>query len=72
MHNLRVGQRGCSHGQQRAAQAVAGSVSRDAAKFYPSDAALASWMAQADRGLTQVVCAWRDSCKGTPLGPHSH
>jgi DNA polymerase-3 subunit alpha len=27
----------------------------DAAKFYPSDAALASWMAQADRGLAQVV-----------------
>ncbi len=27
----------------------------EAAKFYPSDAALASWMAQADRGLVQVV-----------------
>ena len=27
----------------------------DAAKFYPTDAALASWMAQADRGLAQVV-----------------
>jgi DNA polymerase-3 subunit alpha len=25
------------------------------AKFYPSDAALASWMAQADKGLAQVV-----------------
>lgn len=25
------------------------------AKFYPSDAALASWMAQADRGLAQVI-----------------
>ena len=27
----------------------------DAAKFYPTDAALASWMAQADKGLAQVV-----------------
>jgi DNA polymerase-3 subunit alpha len=27
----------------------------EAAKFYPTDAALASWMAQADRGLVQVV-----------------
>jgi DNA polymerase III subunit alpha len=25
------------------------------AKFFPSDAALASWMAQADKGLAQVV-----------------
>jgi DNA polymerase-3 subunit alpha len=25
------------------------------AKFFPSDAALASWMAQADRGLAQIV-----------------
>jgi DNA polymerase-3 subunit alpha len=27
----------------------------ESARFYPSDAALASWMAQADRGLAQVV-----------------
>ncbi|MGH8830612.1 MAG: hypothetical protein ACREXV_05925, partial [Polaromonas sp.] len=27
----------------------------DAAKFFPSDAALASWMAQADKGLAQIV-----------------
>ena len=27
----------------------------DEAKFFPSDAALASWMAQADRGLAQIV-----------------
>ncbi len=27
----------------------------DAARFYPTDAALASWMAQADRGLAQIV-----------------
>ena len=27
----------------------------EAARFYPSDAALASWMAQADKGLAQVV-----------------
>jgi DNA polymerase-3 subunit alpha len=27
----------------------------DEAKFFPSDAALASWMAQADQGLAQVV-----------------
>jgi DNA polymerase-3 subunit alpha len=27
----------------------------EAARFYPSDAALASWMAQAERGLVQVV-----------------
>ncbi len=27
----------------------------EAAKFFPTDAALASWMAQADRGLVQIV-----------------
>ena len=27
----------------------------DEAKFFPSDAALASWMAQADQGQTQIV-----------------
>ncbi|MDO9401873.1 MAG: DNA polymerase III subunit alpha [Polaromonas sp.] len=27
----------------------------DAAKFFPTDAALASWMAQADQGLAQIV-----------------
>ena len=27
----------------------------DAARFFPSDAALASWMAQADQGLAQIV-----------------
>ena len=27
----------------------------EAARFYPSDAALASWMAQADQGLAQIV-----------------
>ncbi len=27
----------------------------EAAKFFPTDAALASWMAQADRGLAQIV-----------------
>ena len=27
----------------------------DAAKFFPTDAALASWMAQADQGQAQIV-----------------
>ena len=27
----------------------------DAAKFFPTDAALASWMAQADKGLAKIV-----------------
>ena len=27
----------------------------DAARFYPTDAALASWMAQADQGLASIV-----------------
>ena len=27
----------------------------EAAKFFPTDAALASWMAQADQGLAQIV-----------------
>jgi DNA polymerase III subunit alpha len=27
----------------------------EAAKFFPSDAALASWMAQADQGAAQIV-----------------
>jgi DNA polymerase-3 subunit alpha len=27
----------------------------DAAKFFPTDAALASWMAQADQGRAQIV-----------------
>jgi DNA polymerase III subunit alpha len=27
----------------------------DRAKFFPSDAALASWMAQADQGQAQIV-----------------
>jgi DNA polymerase-3 subunit alpha len=27
----------------------------EAAKFFPTDAALASWMAQADKGLVQIV-----------------
>jgi DNA polymerase III subunit alpha len=27
----------------------------EAAKFFPTDAALASWMAQADQGLASIV-----------------
>jgi DNA polymerase III subunit alpha len=27
----------------------------DEAKFFPSDAALASWMAQADQGAAQII-----------------
>ena len=27
----------------------------DEARFYPSDAALASWMAQADQGQAQII-----------------
>jgi len=36
-------------------QAVAELQLGDQAKFFPSDAALASWMAQAEKGLAQVV-----------------
>lgn len=36
-------------------QAIAELQLGEQAKFFPSDAALASWMAQADRGLAQVV-----------------
>jgi DNA polymerase-3 subunit alpha len=37
------------------AQAIAELQLGEQAKFFPSDAALASWMAQADKGLAQVV-----------------
>ena len=36
-------------------QAIAELQLGEQAKFFPSDAALASWMAQADKGLAQVV-----------------
>jgi DNA polymerase-3 subunit alpha len=39
----------------RREQAVAELQLGEAARFYPSDAALASWMAQADQGLAQIV-----------------
>jgi len=39
----------------RREQAVAELQLGEAARFYPSDAALASWMAQADQGIAQIV-----------------
>jgi len=39
----------------RREQALAELQLGEAARFYPSDAALASWMAQADQGLAQIV-----------------
>jgi DNA polymerase-3 subunit alpha len=39
----------------RREEAVAELQLGEAARFFPTDAALASWMAQADQGLAQIV-----------------